>query len=106
MKTANLKFLTVNPLFSCGFGSILACCLLIILTLATSLFSWTEVNQWVVIDASVENSHSLALQIKQNALHTEVFILPEDQQNSIQKIILFNQNQTYDFKLLPSSVFA
>ena len=37
MKTANLKFLTVNPLVSYGFGSILVCCLLMILTLAIYL---------------------------------------------------------------------
>ena len=86
MKTANLPFLTVNPLVSSGLVSMLVCCLLMILTLATHLFSGIGINQWVVIDASVENSHSLALQIKQNAPHTEVFILPEDQQNSIAKI--------------------
>lgn len=86
MKTANLKFLTVNPLVSYGLGSILACCLLIILTLATHLFSGTEINQLVVIDAGVENSPGLALQIQQNTRHTEVLVLPKDQQNSIQKI--------------------
>jgi len=86
MKTANLKLLTVNPLVSSGFTLILACGLWITLTLATHLFSGTEINQLVVIDAGVENSQNLALQIHKNSPYAEVFVLPEDQQNSIQKI--------------------
>ena len=86
MKTANLQFLTGNSLVSFGLGSILVFCLWMILTLTTHLFSGIGINQLVVIDASIENSHSLALQIKQNAPQSKVFILPDDQQNSIQKI--------------------
>ena len=86
MKTANLQFLTGNSLVSFGLGSILVCCLWMILALATHFFSGIGINQLVVIDASIENSHNFALQIKQNAPHTEVFILPENQQNSIPKI--------------------
>ncbi|MEB3120037.1 MAG: DUF4347 domain-containing protein, partial [Snowella sp.] len=54
-----------------------------ILTLATHLFSGTEINQLVVIDAGVENSPSLALQIHQNSPHSQVLVLDTDQPNSI-----------------------
>lgn len=59
------------------------CGLLMILTLATHLFSGTEINQLVVIDAGVENSPSLALQIHQNSPHSQVLVLDTDQPNSI-----------------------